>query len=362
MFKARIGARLAVAAVGLQVILSGCGGAEPVAPGTAASTETALRAPSGALAAGPVSAQEAADMLMDVAEIQYSQHFSGSPTAMSVPPFRARYYHATGTYLGVVITGGTPYELNGVYVMGGTFGAAPTYVGPLSAFITPVDISSGGADNGCYDLSVYDRPGNHIVVGRTVSAPVGTHTTESLVGDVVSFQGRQVREIAVNTTTNYSGGLTESFAVKNYANHTGEGELTSYGSVVQSTRTFPSGSTLNETATTVYSPPWTERRYRLAPSESAAQTYSYVKTSSGSSGGTGTVRSIVKYVGREIITVPAGTYETCKFETITPRYSITTDWLVVGPGISVQRVVRTLGSSSLYQTRATAVTLNGQPL
>jgi hypothetical protein len=367
MFNAGVGARRAMAAFGLQVILAGCGGGtDTSAPVTAASSGTALRAAAGALAAAPVSAQDAADMLMDVAEVQYSQYFSGAPTALSVPPFRARYYRSTGTYLGVVVTAGTQYELNGVYVMGGAFGAAPTYVGPLSAFITPVDVSAGGADNGCYDLSVYDGPGNRIVASRTVSSPLGTQTTESLVGEVVNFQGQQVREIAITVAGEYSTSR-ETVTVKNYSNHTAEGELTSYGSIVQTSRTY-AGSTTNETATTVISPPLTDRRYRLAVGESAAQSYSYAKTTSGSSGtgtptsSSGTVRSIIKYVGREVITVPAGTYETCKFETISPRYSITTEWLIAGPGISVLRVVRTLGQSSLYQTKATAVTLNGQPL
>jgi hypothetical protein len=366
MFEVRVGAKRAVAVLGLLGVLAACGGGvDPLAPATTPSAEKPLRAPAGSLAAGPVSAQDAADMLMDVAEVQYSQHFSGPRTLLSVPPFLARHYGTTGTYLGVVVTAGTQYELNGVYVMGGAFGAGPTYVGPLSAFITPVDPSFGGNDNGCYDLSVYDRPGNHIVANRTVSNPLGTQTTESLVGEVVNFQGQQVREIAVTVAGNYST-LSDTAVVKNYSNHTAEGELSSYGSIVQTSRTY-AGATSSETVTTVISPPLADRRYRLAAGESAAQTYSYVKTTAGSSGTSttrtsGTSRSIIKYVGREVITVPAGTYETCKFETISPRYSITTEWLIAGPGISVLRVVRTLGQSSLYQTKATAVTLNGQPL
>ena len=357
MSRARVGVRFVAATTAALSVLAGCGGgAEP------SSATPALRAQAGALAAGPVSAQTAADMLMDVAEGRYSQFFPGHPVTLSMAPFAFRYYPTTGIYLGVVVAGGTAYELNGVYAMGGPFGADPTYLGPLSAFITPVDLSAGGTDNGCYDLSIYDGSGRQIKVVRTLSGSVaGTSTTESQIGAMVTFQGQQSRETALTITTSFANS-TATDEIRNYTNHSGDGELTSYGSV-SAYRTSVNSAPIS--TMTVYSPPFAERRYRLAIGESAAQ--AYASNLVGSSTYTA-VSSVITYVGRETITVPAGTYEACKFETVTPASlpytgSISTEWVVAGQGISVKRTTYYLGSSPSNQTTtATSVIVNGQPL
>lgn len=87
---------------------------------------------------GSVAPEEAARQLMDFAEKQYPEYFSGAATAGTLAPFVYRYYPASGTYLGVVTAGGTSYVNGGVYVMGGVFGTAPSYVGQLMDFITPL--------------------------------------------------------------------------------------------------------------------------------------------------------------------------------------------------------------------------------
>lgn len=80
---------------------------------------------------------EAARQLMAYAEANLPAHFPGSPATQSLAPFVFRHYAATGVYLGVVVDEDSPYQLNGVYVMGGAFGAAPSYVGQVTDFITP---------------------------------------------------------------------------------------------------------------------------------------------------------------------------------------------------------------------------------
>ena len=367
MFGTSVGARFTAATTAALLVLAGCGGGAdppPAAP--------ALRAQAGALSAGPVSAQASAEMLMDVAEGRYSQFFPGHPATQSMSPFAFRHYPTTGIHLGVVVAAGTEYELNGVYAMGGPFGAAPTYLGPLSAFITPVDLSAGGIDNGCYDLSIYDSSGRQVRVSQAFSGSesAGTTTIESQIGAVVDFQGRPSRETASTTTTSYTSSpiypsvFTTIDEARNYTNHTGDGELTYYGYAFTYQTTRSPGLTLS--GTTLYSPPYAERRYRLAIGESAAQTFSSSTTNyPGGPSVQQTFTRITTYAGRETITVPAGTYETCKFETVTPstyQASIVTDWVIVGQGLLAKRVLDFGAGSSHQTTMATSIMVNGQPL
>jgi uncharacterized delta-60 repeat protein len=82
---------------------------------------------------------EAARQLMDHAEAVYPQHFPGHPATGHAAPFDYRHYPATRVYLGVVVADGSPYTPNGVYVMGGSFGDAPQFVGVVTDFITPAE-------------------------------------------------------------------------------------------------------------------------------------------------------------------------------------------------------------------------------
>lgn len=105
----------------------------------AAEVVSGLRRRALALQAAGVPPSEAARQLMDHAETVYPQHFPGHAATAQSAPFDYRHYPATQVYLGVAVAGGSPYTENGVYVMGGSFGAAPLYVGQLTDFITPVD-------------------------------------------------------------------------------------------------------------------------------------------------------------------------------------------------------------------------------
>jgi hypothetical protein len=65
-------------------------------------------------------------------------------------------------------------------------------------------------------------------------------------------------------------------------------------------------------------------------------------------------------VGQEQVTVPAGTYSTCKFEVTTADSPVvTTSWVIVGKGIPVH--TSSSGSDGVT-IKATAITLNGAHL
>jgi hypothetical protein len=82
-----------------------------------------------------------AHVLIDFGESRFPQFFPIHAPDRYAPPFVYRVYgDANGhlTYLGVVIDGETPFTLDGVFVLGGSFGNAPQFVGPLSAFVSPL--------------------------------------------------------------------------------------------------------------------------------------------------------------------------------------------------------------------------------
>lgn len=124
------------------VLLAACGGS--AAPGATPQTVMeALRA----TAAAPLRAstlRSAADQLMDFGEANFAAYFpTHEPSAevqIGVDTFRFRFYPEVGNYLGVVVGGGTAFQLGHVYVMGSSFAPfdQPVLVGPLAAFITPV--------------------------------------------------------------------------------------------------------------------------------------------------------------------------------------------------------------------------------
>jgi hypothetical protein len=333
-------------------LVAGCGG------GAAPADSPMRTAQATQLAAGAVSTQEAAEDLLDVAEVRYYSYFQGHSATQTSGPFAYRYYPATGTYLGVVVTADPQYPLNGVYVMGGSFGSAPQYVGPLSAFLNPVDLSSAGTNNGCFDSAGTFPAGTDIVAGYQFDGPYsGTSTVESVYKGAAIFQGQQTNEIDFATTSTTSAGV---HTVKSYGNFTGDGEFTDYGWVASD----PSGAPGNfVTSTEIYQPPFVDHLARLAVGQSVVQQERAYERESQT---WWTARVITTYLGRETITVPAGTFETCKMEAISPvgeSGSIYTQWFKAGTGILVQYTYTAPGTGAAGSTgRATSITRNGQPL
>ncbi len=93
----------------------------------------------------PDAPEELARQLMNFGERAYPQFFPQRPPTQASKPFVYRYHPATGVYLGVVVTSGTGYVMDGVYVLGGPFGDTPLYVGLVRDFIVPSVPTVAGA-------------------------------------------------------------------------------------------------------------------------------------------------------------------------------------------------------------------------
>lgn len=358
-------------------VLAGCGGGESANP-VAQTSAAQPRAKALSVSATAISASDIANQLMDFAENSiYASFFpkAGKSSTQSLPPFLYRAY-ANGVLLGVA-SGNNPNYPDGVYVMGGPFGDAPLYQGPVTNFITPIDTSVGPSNinNGCHDLNLAETAGNRFVIAyRLTGETNGTSTVDSTVGNVTGFEGNaQAREISTKVTdlgTSSSGSFDGTFEGKTYQRRTGDAEVTDYGSTSQFSQT-QGGTSVTFSSKSVNTPPFADKQYGLAIGQSYTYTVNSTTTQTTQFGGvpatsntsSGSYTETIKFVSREQVTVPAGTYNTCKFETRNPlSTNVTTDWVIDGKGLSVKSTDANANGVITQTQEATSVLLNGQRL
>jgi hypothetical protein len=370
-------ARKHLLAIAVASFLAGCGGGnESVAVNTGPGPQ-ALAAQAASFPGTSVSPDEAARQLFDFAEGTFPSIFQGHPTTGAAGPFAYRAYPG-GIFIGVVVLEGTEFEYGGVYLVGlfgGTL-AAPFHYSQVTDLITPVDPGPGGGSgsgNGCYDLALADTQGTHIEIGYTYTGSVtGTQNVDTLVGAMTTFQGHSARETTVTTSgTNFAQGfqVNGTFTGKNYANRTGDAEITQFGSTFSGTGTA-SGFTATLNSTSVFNPPFVDQQYSLGIGQTFNASQTLVTTGSVSVAGftqpldsTTTQSYAITYVGQEQVSVPAGTYNACKLQTTTTAGADTTtqtSWLIVGKGIPVK--TSTVSGGITQTIEATSVKLNGSAI
>jgi hypothetical protein len=124
------------------------------------------------------------------------------------------------------------------------------------------------------------------------------------------------------------------------------------------------GSAITGKTSAVYTPPVRDKRFTLATG--GTQNYSFnvaTTTTPPGSTTTHTVQNSVTYAGQENITVPAGTFTTCKFHT-TANGSILTEWLIKGKGIEARSVsnLSTVVLGEVVKELLPSSRLNGAPI
>ena len=115
---------------------------------------------------------------------------------------------------------------------------------------------------------------------------------------------------------------------------------------------------LQGTDDTARSNPGDLLRFDLEPGES----YEHSSTYSSSEDGSDTYTARITYVGRETISVPAGTFETCHFETedLASGYQLT-QWYGVDNGIEIAEESSDPGEPVVREELLFAE-INGQPI
>ncbi|MFO1292521.1 MAG: hypothetical protein U1F07_05505 [Rubrivivax sp.] len=194
-----------------------------------------------------------------------------------------------------------------------------------------------------------------------------------MVGNLVSWEGNQAYKYTATTTgTNTVAGATTSINTvsDSYSRRTATAEVTMFGTEVTTTQSV-SGFNVATVNKMVWSPPLVDRRYTMAIGDTLTQSYAGTNTTTtagilGAPGTSSTVQvsvtNVSKFVGIESVTVPAGTFNACKFQewaAATPD-DVSTSWLVVGKGVSVKTV--SASSSGTQTIQARSVKINGQSL
>lgn len=383
-----------IALAAATVFLAGCGGGSDEAASTstastpaaaAAQFRTTLAAQGGTKVAAAVSPAQAAEQLLNFAEATFPSLFPTHQATGTLDPFLFRYYPQTGIYVGVVVKAGMGFTLDGVYLLGGPFGNTPFYVGQLGNFITPVDTGPGGPtgpNNGCFDLAGGEQAGNVLLTSYEHSGfSTGNVTTEARVIGPQTFNGFNVVESSSTTTgtlTTMGNVVSQDSQAKSYSKRTGDAEVTRYGTqlVTKATVTTPVAGTTTTTIDVTYDPPFVDRWAGIALGQSITQTTTSKSTITVQTAIAGvpvqlppqvtvnqpsTSSQTIKFVARESITVPAGTYSACKFELSSPGESgVQTTWLHNGKGVLLKTTSVIGGVTSTQQ--ATSIKLNGQPL
>ena len=197
--------------------VAGCGGGE--APQTAAdSALSTLRAKGKALAAAGAPTQQMADQLFDLGESAYPGFFSSHEATQVYSGFYFRYYPGTGVYLGVVFDASYGYELNGVYAMGGTFGNAPFYAGPLSQYL-PASASVPQMLVGASPFTIVYAATNFGIDGRSGPATFAANQTLSSY----TFNANEAPQIGTLSVFEASG--SQTVQIGRWANGTFAGKF-----------------------------------------------------------------------------------------------------------------------------------------
>lgn len=314
----------------------------------------------------PAITLELANAVMDVWQTRSPGDFA--PTGVTTElraPFAQRYYPATDTYLRVVVSADADYALAGVYASGGHFGPKPVLLGQASSFVRLPDLAATEHDNQCFSLENRVTPGTQSrVVSEMNSNHDYTRTSERVIKSG-TFAGQPLIEMQHTVTPSVGIGTTASFFVR----ATAPGELTEYGYVAKSYLAASTGT---------FVPPFVNHQFRLRPGESQYKTRT-TRMSSGVPAGDYTVekRELVTLVGYETITVPAGSFQTCKVEITTHETatsngasraapSLTTNWYIVGSGIIVKSTYQNFSPSGAaskpMSEEAISIEFNGRPL
>lgn len=190
-------------------------------------------------------------------------------------------------------------------------------------------------------------------------------TDDRTVGDIVSFFGDQARETngtTTSTTTTQQGSTTTTSQTSTYTQSDAQvPQVTSLGA--ETSTSTQAGSTQS----TIRIDPGRVARYDLEAGQSFQQ--SYTTTVENNVPGFGTVTTTTEtdetstYVGRETVTVRAGTFETCRFDdTVTQTTqgqsstSQSSNWFDTGSGLLVRQV------SGDTTSELVEGTINGTPI
>jgi predicted secreted protein len=228
-----------------------------------------------------------------------------------------------------------------------------------------VNVSGGGGGGGgsgagaCFYAGAFTTGLTAQVVSSNSATPGQTTTLNLRVNGPALFQGQSLLETQSDITTS-AGGTTSS--VKSYSDSSSSsGVFTSYGSVGRTTTTLAGFSSITDIST-LFTPPFVSRVGTLGVGQSITETATEsITTTTTLNGVVGapttrvdTTTTTTRVVALERVTVPAGSFNTCKVEITSPNQTgVYTIWLLVNYGLQVK------SEAAGVTTSATSITVNG---
>lgn len=220
----------------------------------------------------------------------------------------------------------------------------------------------------CFNLALFETAGTSL---RTVidlsGASTGSQTIVATVGNPTTFNGTATRETVITATGTGAAGdvqLTSDIETRVYRLATSNGTVTEHGATSRAAITV-SGNTGTSTGRTTSSVPFVDGRFTLSAGQTQLQTGSFTTattTNGATSSQTTLISRNVRFVGIESVTVPAGTFNACRFEeapTNAPSET-TTSWVAVGNGATLRSVA--VSSTGTQTSVARSIQLNGVSL
>ncbi|WP_211242940.1 hypothetical protein [Sinimarinibacterium sp. CAU 1509] len=206
---------------------------------------------------------------------------------------------------------------------------------------TPTPTPASGGALACLNASLHTVGTQVEQVIRTTDGSTGEQLTTSFDSTLTrrtSFKGysNALESVSDVTATSTDPSHNSTSATKSYGDLDGNTYKT-YGVITEST---VSGTAFTMT---VWNEPPRETRYALDPGQSYSQTYT-IKSETPLSPfpiPDQSVTTTTTYVGRETVTVPAGTFATCRFSETDATVSgstTTTNWIAVDSGLLIKAV------------------------
>ena len=226
----------------------------------------------------------------------------------------------------------------------------------------PAPTPSASGNSSCFE-NYAQAVGNLIITDLDFQGTLtGTQHTESRLTSLSStFNGvPNLTEVSILTTgTNFVSGYAIS------TNTTGK----AYYKIVSPTTTAAYGVAATATVlgqsvttTTTFTPPYVDGTANLAVGETGTFTQTGNVVTSGPGSGPSTTSYTVKFAGRESITVPAGTFNACRYEISTQGaggvVSLATSWFY--RSFMIKSSFPSGGGTQNIQLKA--ATINGAPI